>query len=73
MAGCCVQRSNELKEGIDDSQWEKIGNVFKVKRGKGKSKEPSDYDKWFEILDIVYPNIPKPPNLTPCKLSIPNW
>jgi hypothetical protein len=24
-------------------------------------------------LDIIYPDVPKPANLTPCKLSIPRW
>jgi hypothetical protein len=73
MVGSCIWRLDGLREGIGDSQWEKICNVLRVRRGKEKSKEPSDYKKWFEVLDIIYPNVPKPPNLTPCKSSIPSW
>jgi hypothetical protein len=65
-SGTCAQKGIELKEGIDDGQWEMIEEVL-GKRGKSPSeKERHDIEKWFEIWAILFPGTPSPE--LPCKL-----
>jgi hypothetical protein len=59
-AGCDIGFSS-LKEGIDDDQWEKIDNVL-CKKGQ---KHISDFDRWYTIWDILFPDVKAPSN--PCK------
>ncbi len=62
----CNIQPDVIKEGIDDSQWAKIEPLFNVRRKLSPSqKEQNDYDKWFEIWDILFPNVSRP--LNPCK------
>jgi hypothetical protein len=51
----CQAKSPSLKEGIDDGQWEKMYHL----------KEKKDYEKWFEIWEILYPGVDPP--LNPCE------
>jgi hypothetical protein len=64
----CIRNSDTLKEGIDDSQWDKIWNLLKVKKRGMTSSEKKDHDyyNWFEIWKILFPDIPQPED--PCKL-----
>ncbi|TAQ86010.1 hypothetical protein B7494_g5663 [Chlorociboria aeruginascens] len=49
--------------GINDSQWSKIEDVFKAKRGMSNSeKEKHDIDRWNEIWKILFPEDPQPPH-----------
>lgn len=62
----CRKQPDISKGGIDDSQWEKIEPLFRVRRTLSPSqKKRDDYDKWFEIWNILFPDVPQPPD--PCK------
>lgn len=63
-------RSSNLKEGIDAGEWERIEQILRKKRG-GKGK--SDYEKWFEIWQVLFPKTARPD--TPCKdtFSLPRF
>jgi len=54
-----------LKEGIDDSQWAKIGVVLS-KKGQ---KRIDDIARWYEIWQILFPGSKKPSN--PCTYNKP--
>jgi hypothetical protein len=62
---------SELKEGIDDSQWEMIENALKVSRTgllktkTSRTQSQQDIDKWFAIWKIIFPGSPEPSN--PCR------
>jgi hypothetical protein len=64
----CQLQPDELKEGIDDDQWPKIEELFKVRRGKIVVEDKSDTEKWFDMWRILYPGIPLPEH--PCKFYI---
>jgi hypothetical protein len=57
------QQPDTPHEGIDHSKWVQIENILKVKRDKGKDK--SDIDKWFDLWEVLFPNIPTPAH--PCE------
>ena len=59
------QQPDNPHEGIDHSQWVQIDKILKVKRDKGKHK--SDIDKWFELWEVLFPNVPTP--VHPCEYS----
>jgi hypothetical protein len=56
----CQIGCSELKEGIDESQWQKIERVLRAKTDKGKSA----VDKWYDIWEILFPKVQRPSN--PC-------
>jgi hypothetical protein len=60
----CERKENILKEGISDSQWAKL----EKKKNSKQSKEVSRVDKWWEMWDILFPDVPRPE--TPCKEAI---
>ena len=64
----CQLQPDELKEGIDDDQWPKIEELFRVKRGKIIVEDKSDTEKWFDMWRILYPGIPLPEH--PCKFYL---
>lgn len=66
-AGSCPRNPDELKEGIDDSQMEKIEDLLKVKkRGMSDSdKRQHDIDIWFAIWEVLLPGLDRPAH--PCK------
>ncbi|KAE8447056.1 hypothetical protein EG329_011191 [Mollisiaceae sp. DMI_Dod_QoI] len=59
MQNACERQSSALKEGIDDGQWEKIKHVLKKTTNRGRQ----DFDKWFDIWKILFPDTTAP--LTP--------
>ena len=70
-AGSCEQNCDLLKEGIDDSQFEKIENLLRARGGMRTNslakRMQLDYDNWFAIWRILFPYVDEPPD--PCKLS----
>jgi hypothetical protein len=59
----------ELKEGIDNQQWEMIERILRIRKAKtetGKTQlQEDDIAKWFAIWRILFPHIPEPSN--PCR------
>jgi hypothetical protein len=62
----CSQNGIELKEGIDDGQWEMIEGVLRKSRNEPVRERKHEIDIWFEIWDILFPDTPRP--ISPCKL-----
>lgn len=58
----CERRNDNLKEGISEAQWAQLDK----KKSAKQSKTSSRVEKYWEIWDILFPNIPRPK--TPCKL-----
>ncbi|RFU28008.1 hypothetical protein B7463_g8322, partial [Scytalidium lignicola] len=59
----CPKKSSALKEGIDDSQWAKIEDILRAKRGMSLTeKRKHDIDKWFDIWRIIFPHLSPPSN-----------
>jgi hypothetical protein len=57
----CERREANLKEGISDAQWAQLDK----KRSAKQTKSLSRVEKYWEIWEIIFPNISKPK--TPCK------
>ncbi|CZR59947.1 uncharacterized protein PAC_09842 [Phialocephala subalpina] len=49
----CEKRPALFKEGMDDRQWDRICYIMYT---KGRS----DFDKWFDIWKILFPDTPPP-------------
>jgi hypothetical protein len=64
-AEICVQNGVELKEGIDDGQWQRIEALLKKSKKEPTREIKDQVEKWFEIWEVVFPNTPRPQD--PCE------
>ena len=66
----CSPRSPSLKEGIDDSQQEKLDNLLKTKRGMSYSQKVDlEMEKWFDAWRILFPEDKELPS-NPCTWTL---
>ncbi|KAK1754759.1 hypothetical protein QBC47DRAFT_384864 [Echria macrotheca] len=73
MASSCELGDPTKKEGIDEAQWAALD-----KQNRKKNQETHRVEKWFEIWDVLFPDVPRPkspwhdvtvPNLFPAASS----
>lgn len=61
----CQKKSESLKEGISNAQWDEIDKKTHKKKGKGAF---SDVEKWNEIWRVLFSDsVPMP---HPCKIRL---
>ncbi|KAJ4286399.1 hypothetical protein N0V88_008022 [Collariella sp. IMI 366227] len=53
----CELRDASLKEGVDQAQWAKLD-----KNNGRRNQEVHKVDKWFEIWDVLFPEVARPDN-----------
>ena len=61
--GTAVTGLRTQGSSVPRDPWLQIEKILKVKRDKGKDK--SDIDKWFELWEVLFPNVPTP--VHPCE------
>ncbi|KAK4183719.1 hypothetical protein QBC35DRAFT_442830 [Podospora australis] len=51
----CPLNDASLKEGVDDVQWAMLD-----RQSRRKNQELHRVEKWFEIWDVLFPDVPRP-------------